>query len=160
MAKDSVSESATSEAASGVGARRTVSDFERDNVTSIARQDQITDVGVDEATMAAVLDQTRSWNANTKRTFDFVGIEMQRAAQAAQDHLNNLRTVQVQLLTGMAANADALNKQHTAHRDISTDRTWNIDEVSALSAKSGVQADAFVALLAKAIADAVTSNSE
>jgi hypothetical protein len=156
MAKDSVSESATSEAASGIGARRTVSDFERDSV--VARQDQITDVGADEATMAAILDQTRSWNANTKRTFDFVGIEMQRAAQAAQDHLGNLRTVQVQLLTNMAANADALNKQHTSHRDIATDRVWNIDEVSALSAKSGVQADAFVALLAKAIADALAAS--
>ena len=156
MATESTSESATSEAASGIGARRTVSDFERDQV--VARQDQITDVGVDEASMIAVLDQSRSWNANTKRTFDFVGVEMQRAAQAAQDHLGALRTVQVQLLTNMAANADAMNKQNTAHRDIATDRTWNIDEVSALSAKSGVQADAFVALLAKAISDALANS--
>lgn len=149
----STSASATTEAGSGVGSRRTVSDAERDQTTT--RLDQITDVGVDEATQSGVLDQTRSWNANTKRTFDFVGAEMQRAATAAQDHLNNLRTVQIQLLTNMAGNADALNKQHTSHRDISTDRTWNIDEVSGLSAKSGVQADAMVALLARAISDAL-----
>ena len=152
---ESLSKSATTEAGSGVGSRRTVSDAERDQTTT--RLDQITDIGVDEANMLAGLDQTRNWNTNTKRTFDFVGVEMQRAAQAAQDHLNNLRTVQVQLLTNMAGHADDLNKQHTAHRDIATDRTWNIDEVSGLSAKSGVQADAMVALLAKAIADALAT---
>ncbi len=145
----STSKSATTEAGSGVGSRRTVSDAERDQTTT--RLDQITDVGADEATQSAVLDQTRSWNANTKRTFDFVGVEMQRASHAAQDHLNNLRTVQIQLLTNMAGNADALNKQHTAHRDISTDRTWNADEVSALTAKSGVQADAVVVAMIEAL---------
>ena len=61
----------------------------------------------------------------------------------------------VQMLTNMAVNADNLQKQHLAHRDIATDRTWNVDEVSALVAKSGVEADAAVALVLKAVADAV-----
>ncbi len=149
----STSKSATTEAASGVGARRTVSDAERDNIVN--RQDQITDIGVDEATQSAVLDQTRSWNANVKRTYDTLEQELHASVMESNAHVSELRTVRLRMLTDMAVNADNLQKQHLAHRDIATDRTWNIDEVSALSAKSGVQADAMVTLLAKAIADAL-----
>ena len=56
------------------------------------------------------------------------------------------------MLASMQANADSKEKQHLAHRDIATDRTWNVDEVSALTAKSGVQADAMVVALTEAIA--------
>ena len=149
----STSKSATTEAASGVGARRTVSDAERDNIVN--RQDQITDIGVDEATQSAVLDQTRSWNANVKRTYDTLEQELHASVMESNAHVSELRTVRLRMLTDMAVNADNLQKQHLAHRDIATDRTWNIDEVSALSAKSGVQADAMVTLLAKVIADAL-----
>ena len=152
----STSKSATTEAASGVGARRTVSDAERDQVTT--RLDQLTDIGADEANQSAVLDQTRSWNANVKRTYDTLEEELHSAVKEANAHISELRTIRVQMLTNMAVNCDALQKQHTAHRDIATDRTWNIDEVSGLSAKSGVQADAMVTLLAKAIADALATS--
>jgi hypothetical protein len=150
---ETTSKSATTEAGSGVGSRRTVSDTERDQTTT--RIDQLTDTGADEAHTAGILDQTRSWNANVKRTYDTLEEELHSSVKAAQDHLNELRTVRLQMLTNMTVNCDALQKQHTAHRDIATDRTWNVDEVSALTAKSGAQADAMVALLAKAIAEAL-----
>lgn len=151
----STSKSATTEAGSGVGSRRTVSDAERDQTTT--RLDQITDVGGDEANQSAILDQTRSWNANVKRTYDTLEEELHSAVKEANAHISELRTIRVQMLSNMAVNCDALQKQHMAHRDIATDRTWNIDEVSGLSAKSGVQADAMVTLLAKAIADALAA---
>lgn len=153
----STSKSSTTEAGSGVGSRRTVSDAERDQTTS--RLDQITDVGVDEATQSAVLDQTRSWNANTKRTYDTLEEELQTSVKSAQDHLNELRTVRLGMLANMSVNSDNLQKQHLAHRDIAVDRTWTqVNELEVmLAAKSGVQADAFVTLLAKAIADALAA---
>lgn len=151
----STSKSTSTEAASGVDARRTTSDAERDQTTS--RLDQITDVGADEATQAAIIDQTRSWNANVKRTYDRVEEEMSSSVKSAQDHLNSVRAIREQMLTNMVVNCDALQKQHTAHRDIATDRTWTqVNELETmLAAKSGVQADAMVTLLAKAVADAL-----
>ncbi len=147
---ESVSKSATTEAGSGVGSRRTVANAERDMATS--RLDQITDVGSDEATQSAILDQTRSWNANTKRTYDTLEEELHASVKESQNHISELHTVRLQMLTNMAVNSDNLQKQHLAHRDIATDRTWNVDEVSALTAKSGVQADAMVVALTEAIA--------
>lgn len=153
----STSKSATSEAGSGVGSRRTVSDAERDQTTS--RLDQITDVGGDEANQSAILDQTRSWNANTKLTYDTLLEELHSATKEANAHISELRTIRVQMLSNMAVNCDNVQKQHTAHRDIATDATWTAsnEQAAALAAKSGVQADAMVTLLAKAIADALSA---
>ncbi len=153
----STSKSTQTGAGAGTETRRTTSSAERDQATT--RLDQITDVGVDEATMSAVLDQTRSWNANVKRTYDTLEEELHSATKEANAHISELRTVRLQMLTNMATNADALQKQHTAHRDIATDRTWTqVNELETmLAAKSGVQADAMVALLAKTIADAINA---
>ncbi len=137
--------------ASGVETRRTVSNAETDT----KRMNQ--DVGVDEANQSAVLDQTRSWNANVKRTYDTLEEELHASVKSAQSHVNELQTIRISMLSNMAVNSDNLQKQHLAHRDIATDRTWNVDEVSALVAKSGVQADALVALLLKAAGDAVNA---
>ena len=137
--------------ASGVETRRTVSNAETDT----KRMNQ--DVGADEAYQDAILNQTRAWDANVKRTYDTLEEELHSSVKSSQDHVNELHTIRIQMLTNMATNSDNLQKQHLAHRDIATDRTWNVDEVSALVAKSGVQADALVALLAKAVADGVNA---
>lgn len=150
MVAKTTAEAAADEAAAGVGARRTVSSAD----TDMKRQDQITDVGADEAMQSAILDQTRSWNAKTNAAFETLQEEMHSTVKESQNHLVNVHTIQQQLLTNMVANSDALMKQHLAHADIARDRTWNVDEVSALVAKSGVQADSIVALMAKIIADA------
>lgn len=153
----STSKSTQTGAGAGTETRRTTSSAERDQGTT--RLDQITDVGADEANMSAVLDQTRSWNANVKRTYDTLEEELHSAVKEANAHISELRTVRLQMLTNMTVNADALQKQHTAHRDIATDRTWTQSNEleTMLAAKSGVQADAMVALLAKAIADAINA---
>ena len=142
----STSESDATDAASGIGSRRSTSNVETEQ--------RNVDVGVDEAYQSAALDQTRSWNANTKGGFDTLQEELHSTVKAAQTHLANVQTIQQQMLSNMVGNADALMKQHLAHSNIAADRTWNVDEVSAFTAKSGVEADAVVAMALKIIADA------
>ncbi len=153
----SKSEAIQTGAGAGTETRRTTSSAERDQTTT--RLDQLTDIGADEANQGAILDQTRSWNANVKRTYDTLEEELHSAVKEANAHISELRTIRVQMLANMAVNCDALQKQHTAHRDIATDRTWTASNEleAALAAKSGVQADAMVTLLAKAIADALAA---
>ncbi len=159
MAEESISESGTSEAGSGVGSRRTAANAERDNVFNRTNAD----VGVDEAYQLAGLSNTRAWDANVKRTYDVLEEEIHSATKEANAHISELRTVRLQMLTNLANNADSLQKQHTAHRDIATDRTWTqVNEMevaaaaafAALQAKTGSQADAIQALALKIISDA------
>ena len=142
------------DAGAGVENRRTTSNAERDQTTS--RLLDHADTGAEEAHTAGIYDQTRSWNANVKAGFDTLQEELHSATKEANAHISELRTIRVQMLANMAVNSDNLQKQHQAHRDIATDRTWTqVNELEvALAAKSGVQADALVALLAKFVADA------
>ena len=157
MATESTSESHSTEADSGTGSRRTTSNKETDAGFNRLNQD----IGADEAHQGSIYNDTRAWNANTKRDFDVFGEEIHAANKANQAYLEDLRTVRIQMFTNMAANSHALEKQHTAHRDIATDRTWTqINELeAALAAKSGVQADSIQALVAKAVADAINAKS-
>lgn len=163
MPTETESDSATSEAGSGVGSRRTAANAERDSLFDRNNQD----IDADAAYILAGLDQTRAWNANSKLTYDSVLEQLASQVKEAQTHITNVNAVRLQTLASMQANADALNKQHTAHRDIATDRTWTqTDELgimsatafAAVNAKSGVQADAFVALLAEAVAKRMGSS--
>lgn len=162
MVAKTEADSSASEAGAGVGNRRTVGNAERDSVFN--RQNQ--DVGVDEAYQLAGLSNTRAWDANVKRTYDVLEEELHSATKEANAHISELRTIRIQMLTTMAVNSDNLQKQHTAHRDIATDRTWTqVNEMevasaaafASLQAKTGAQADAIQALVAKAIADALSA---
>ena len=97
-----------------------------------------------EALRRGMVSDTHAWSANVKRTYDRTEEEISASVKAAQDHLNNVRTVQLQMLTNLAVNTDNLQKQHLAHRDLATDRTWNLDE-------QGNQAVIALAKLADAI---------
>ena len=161
---DSDSDSATGEAASASGSRRTTANAERDQTFNRNNQD----IGVDEAYQLAGLNATRSWDANVKRTYDVLEEELHTAVKASQaniaehhSHIAELHTVRIQMLSNMAVNCDSLQKQHTAHRDIATDATWTKSNemetmmataFASANAKTGVQSDAFIALLAEAVA--------
>ena len=151
MVAKASSKSASTDAATGVGSRRTTADAERDSVFNRNNQD----VDTDAAYSMAGLNDTRAWNANAKLTFDSVLEALATEVKEAQTHVVNVNAVRLQTLASMQANADALQKQHTAHRDIATDRTWTQSNEleTMLAAKSGVQADAFVAALMKALGD-------
>ena len=155
MPTESESESSATDAGASTGNRRTTANAERDSVFNRANQD----IGTDEAYQLAGLNDTRAWNANVKRTYDSLDEALSSQVKEAQTHIVNVNAVRLQTLTQMQANADALTKQMIKHSDLAQDRTWTqINELETmLAAKSGVQADAFVAMLAKAVADAINA---
>jgi len=99
-------------------------------------QEREFEVGKDEA-----------WFANIKRTYDEYQQEslesikrnrsyVDKVLSDAQSHDQDVRSVSLQALQNAVETAnmvsknavtaiDALNKQHTAHRDIATDNLWN-----------------------------------
>ena len=160
MPEESISESGTSEAGSGVGSRRTAANAERDALFNRNNQD----VGIDEAYQLAGLSSTRSWDANVKRTYDTLDQELAAQVKEAQTTIAQLNTVRLQNLSNMTVNSDALAKQMIKHSDLAHDRIWsqsNEMEIAAasafasLNAKTGTQADALQAIVAAAIADAL-----
>lgn len=147
--------SAGAESAVGTNAASTRSRGERDNVFDTMRIDQLSDVGVDEAHSGAMHDQTRSWNANVKRTYDVhqswdskVWSDLQ-GSHGVRDNIIN------QALQNAVETANMVGKQAVRHGDIAIDRQWNVDEVSTLTAKSGVEADAVVAALIAALTTSI-----
>ena len=146
MAAKAKSASTTTEAGSGVGSRRTVSDAERDQTTT--RLDQIVDTGADEANMSAILDQTRSWNAKVNRDYEIVSEALHKANVGAQDHLEDVRTIRLSMLKSMAENADFASKQYLETNKLGSDRMWNVNET-----------DAFSVLLNKSVSDAIKEAS-
>lgn len=95
----------------------------------------------------------KAWAANVKRTYDEFQDVALVAARRSQQDFDAIRNVSLQALQNAVETANMIGKQAVAHRDIAIDREWNVDEVSTLTAKSGVQADAFVVALAQAIAE-------
>ncbi len=157
---ESESTSGTSEAGSGVGSRRTVSDAERDQTTT--RLDQIVDTGTDEGHKAGVLDQTRAWNANAKLAYDKTLEALTRAENDASSDLAGIKTIREQLLANMVDNTNLAAKGHLRHLallDRSVFTAENELEAS-VAAKTGVQQDALAVLIAKAVADGINAVSK
>ena len=132
---------AAQQAARGVGAETSAASIETD----------ISPISIGDA-----------WRANIKRTYDAYQAEdleslrlaRRTAENLAAAHTDHVRDLQAQL-TRLHANSithdNDLNKQHLAHRDIATNRTWNIDEVAHLVAsmdRVGVSKDAIAAAVA------------
>ncbi len=151
MTAESTSKAAQTDAGAGTETRRTAANAERDSVFDRNNQD----IDTDSAYSLAGLNDTRAWNANVKRTYDTLEEQLSAQFKESQTHITNVNAVRLRMLADLTTNADNLQKQHLAHRDIATDRTWTqINELETmLAAKSGVQADAFVAALMKALSD-------
>lgn len=105
--------------------------------------------------------------ANAKRTYDEYQNESLESIKRNRSYvdlvLSNAQTSNMtkenianQALQNAVETANLVGKQAVAHRDIAIDRVWNIDEVSGLSAKSGVQSD-LVQMIATATAAAVVA---
>jgi len=73
----------------------------------------------------------------------------------AQQHDNAKQNIATQALQNAVETANMVSKQAVRHSDLAIDRQWNIDEVADLAAKTGVQSDAMVVLLAKAVAEGI-----
>jgi hypothetical protein len=122
--------------------------------------------GVGAETSAATIETevspasiTKAWAGNFKRTYDeFQDISLV-AARRSQVHFDEISHLSVQALQNAVTTSDMIAKQAVEHRALASDRQWNVDEVSTLTAKSGVQADAFVVALAQAITLAKTMDT-
>ena len=97
----------------------------------------------------------KAWAGNFKRTYDeFQDISLVAARRSQVDY-DKVQNVALQALQNAVVTTDMVAKQAVEHRALAIDRQWNVDEVSTLTAKSGVQADAFVVALAQALAAAM-----
>jgi len=112
------------------------------------------------------IGKDEAWFANVKRTYDeFLQESLesvrlmrgyhQKLLTDAQQHDNVRQNIADQALQNAVETANMVGKQAVRHSDIAIDREWNVDEVSALTAKSGVEADALVTAMAVAIAKAM-----
>lgn len=99
---------------------------------------------------------SKAWAANVKRSYDAYQAEdleslrqarmtTQKLADAHLDHVRDLQLQQVRMHSLAVENDNAMSKQHLAHRDLATDRTWNVDEVARLVTNSAAFQDAIAA---------------
>jgi hypothetical protein len=158
---DAMAANAAAQASAGTASARTVSNAEQDAKdyakTSFTDQQVDSDIGAEEAHTAAVHDQTRSWNANTKATYDAHQTLDKDALHQWREQVEAWRQLKLQAAQNAVETANMISKQAVKHADFAQDRMWNIDEVSGLSAKTPVQLDALATVLAGAIADAMKS---
>lgn len=122
------------------------------------------EVGMDEFFKSA---SANSYN-NMKRTYDaYQDLDLVRARNDAygvelarieeRKSASERDKIATQALQNAVETANMVAKQAVRHGDVAIDRQWNVDEVSTLTAKSGIQADAMVTLLAEAIAKALAT---
>lgn len=140
------------------------------------------EIGKDEAWTVNLKSMTDTWFANVKRTYDEYQQEslesikrnrsyVDKVLSDAQQFDNARQSVAVQALQNAVETAnmvgkkavgfgDALDKQHTAHRDIACDNLWNPVQQGAgdtLTARSVSIDDASLKAIGAAIAAAVAS---
>lgn len=112
------------------------------------------------------IGKDEAWFANVKRTYDEyqdialtiardLHTHVTKVLSDAQQHDNTKQTIAEQALQNAVETSNMVGKQAVRHGDIAIDRQWNVDEVSTLTAKSGVQADAMIVLLVKAVKEAL-----
>jgi len=131
--------------------------------TGQSTREELGDIGGTENIEANLAANTNLIMANTKRTYDeyqqesLESIKRNRsyvdkilAESGSHDH--RVRQIAEVALSNAVDTANLVNKQAVAHRDIAIDRTWNVDEVSTLTAKSGVQADTIQSIVAATVA--------
>ena len=124
------------------------------------------------------IGKDEAWFSNIKRTYDeyqnesLNSIRDQRAfvEKVRADtlaHTNTIHAITEQAMQNAVETANIVSKsvietnnmigkQMVRDQGFTLDRQWNIDEVSGLSAKSGVQADTIQAIVTAAVADALT----
>ena len=114
------------------------------------------------------IGKDEAWFGNIKRTYDEFQQESLETIRRSRDYngkvlsdaqqADNVRqNIANQALQNAVESANLVSKQAIAHRDLAVDRIWNVDEVSSLVAKTGVQSDTIQAIIAAAVAAALTA---
>lgn len=131
--------------------------------TAQAVGERVEDIGGGEAHERSLNNETGVLFANAKRTYDEYQHEslesikrnrtiVDKLLSDAQQYDNQRQLIANQALQNAVETANMVGKQAVRHSDIAIDREWNIDEVSTLSAKSGVQADTIQAIVSATVA--------
>jgi hypothetical protein len=132
--------------------------------TGQSTREELGDIGGTEVIEASLAHQNHINMLNSKRTYDeyqhesLEGIRQNRRyaekflSDAAQ-HDNAKQNIANQALQNAVENANFLSKQALNNMALGVDRTWNVDEVSTLTAKSGVQADQVQAIVMAVLAE-------
>ena len=103
------------------------------------------ETGKDEAAAASNI-------AETNQSQDYDATLKNIAAQALQ----NAVTVANRIAQNGAETDNMVGKQAVRHAEIAIDRQWNQDEVSSLTAKTGLQQDTIAGIVAVAVAETLT----
>ena len=89
---------------------------------------------------------------------------VQRTMANSENHSEAIRNISIQSLNNAVETANMIGKQAVAHRDVAIDRTWNLDEVAQLAAKTAVQQDsvqaAALAALLRGMADQLSASDK
>ena len=141
--------------AAGVGTQQSETNYSDKGraATQNASNESDQDLGGDEAMAAAIANDVLAYLANGKRSYDEYQQESLNDIRRGRQHANNVDNLAVQALQNAVETANMVGKQAVRHSDIAIDRQWNVDEVSTLTAKNGVEADAIMAVLVNQIAD-------
>lgn len=120
------------------------------------------DIGADEFVAAVLANAAGANILNSKLQVDNAMEECQATIKSAQGHLDELRTVRLQMLNNLAQNSQNTQAVVTDSLKLGSDRMWNLNEtdqlatiVASVLGKLGPQQDAFIVALMSALADVV-----
>ena len=133
---------------------------------SFQQTENVIDVGVDEATMRAVVNDGHKWGANEKRTYDEYQDLGLTAARRSQDRYDDLQA-DVSILRKNAikhfANVDEVAVSRLSNGvnndELAVDRKWNVDE-QVYGVEAILRADIYKEALAAAVAKAAQDAKE
>lgn len=133
---------------------------------SFQQTENVIDVGADEATMRAIVNDGHKWGANEKRTFDEYQDLGLVNARRSQDRYDDLQA-DVSILRKNAikhfANVDEIAVSRLSNGvnndELAVDRKWNVDE-QVFAVEAILRSDIYKEALAAAVAASVAQTSQ
>lgn len=129
------------------------------------------ETGKDEAWSNAMLTDKGILFSNQKRTYDeYQDVSLDRKTEnqrqkqlsydRAQSHYDDVQSLFKQHMQNSVENANIAAKQLLRAGELAIDRQWNVNETDNLTAKSGIQSDAIIAAVVKAVTQALRDVEE
>jgi len=116
------------------------------------------DIGADEFISCVLANAGGLQVLNGKLQLDNAMEAAQSSIKSTQSHVKNVQAVELQMLTNMASNSDAMMKQHLNDSKLGSDRQWNLNEtdqmatiVTSILSNLGIKSDAGAAALLEAL---------
>jgi hypothetical protein len=133
---------------------------------SFQQTENVIDVGADESTMRAVVNDGHKWGANEKRAYDEYQELSLSAARRSQDRYDDVQA-DISMLRKNAikhfANVDEVSLSRLANGvnndELAVDRKWNVDE-QVFAVEAILRGDVYKEALAAAIAAAVSKETQ